>query len=117
MKISTSLAGNDRLTPLHFAARFKGVHSAVSYNKFYTPTISEEPEKDKDARPDLPVIALLAQMGACVNAKDKYGLTPLHHAAMRGNVREVEQLLDCGGIDVEVGCPTARTKYCCLQKK
>lgn len=102
---STVFAGNDRLTPLHFAARFKGNVSASSYNKFYTPTISEEPgEKDKNARPDLPVIALLAQMGASVNAKDKYGLAPLHHAAMRGNVKEVEQLLECGGIDIEVPC-------------
>ena len=57
-------------------------------------------EEKKD--PDLPVIALLAKMGASVNERDKYGLTPLHHAAMRGNVKEVEQLVDCGGIDIEV---------------
>ena len=28
-------SGNDRLTPLHFAARFKGTHSAGGYKKLY----------------------------------------------------------------------------------
>ena len=31
-----------------------------------------------------PVIRYLSEMGAIVNEKDKYGLTPLHYACMRG---------------------------------
>ena len=31
-----------------------------------------------------PVIRYLSEQGAIVNEKDKYGLTPLHYACMRG---------------------------------
>ena len=53
-------------------------------------------------------------MGASVNERDKYGLTPLHHAAMRGNVKEVEQLVDCGGIDIEVSEKSLCNWFICL---
>ena len=32
-----------------------------------------------------PVIRYLFEQGAIINEKDKYGLTPLHYACMRGN--------------------------------
>lgn len=48
------------------------------------------------------VILYLARQGADVNNKDKYGLTPLHYAAMRGNEKGVGELLDSKGIDIEV---------------
>ena len=37
--------------------------------------------------------------GADVNAKDKYGLTPLHHAAWQGR-NEIVELLIANGADV-----------------
>ncbi len=48
------------------------------------------------------MILYLASKGAKVNEKDKYGLTPLHYAAMRGNDQALRQLLKCKGIDIEV---------------
>lgn len=40
--------------------------------------------------------------GANVNAKDKYKLTALHHAALRGNTSAAKRLLGSDGIDKEV---------------
>ena len=48
------------------------------------------------------VILFMAHMGARVNEKDKWGLTPLHHAAIRGNDDAANELLFCQGIDIEV---------------
>ncbi len=48
------------------------------------------------------VILYLAAQGARVNEKDKYGLTPLHYAAMRGNEDATKELLACEDIDIEV---------------
>jgi len=43
----------------------------------------------------------LSSKGARVNEKDKYGLTPLHYAAMRGNEEAAVELLACENIDIE----------------
>ena len=48
------------------------------------------------------VIIYLATNGARVNDADKYGLTPLHHAAMRGNDDAANELLTCSDINIEV---------------
>ncbi len=48
------------------------------------------------------VIGYLASVGAKVNAKDKYGLSPLHYAAMRGNEEAMVELLKCKEILIEV---------------
>ena len=48
------------------------------------------------------VILYLSSKGAHVNEKDKYGLSPLHYAAMRGNEEATVELLQCRGIDIEV---------------
>ena len=45
---------------------------------------------------------LLIQHGGNVNEKDDDSLTPLHYAAMRGNVSATKQLLRCPNIDIEV---------------
>ena len=49
------------------------------------------------------VINLLLENGADINKPDKYLLTPLHHAAMRGNVEIVDRLLDNEYIDISKG--------------
>ena len=48
------------------------------------------------------VILYLVKKGADVNVRDKYGLSPLHYAAMRGNEEATKELLSCSGIDLEV---------------
>lgn len=47
------------------------------------------------------VIGFLVRSGANVNAKDFYGSTPLHFAAMRSNVTALLELLCQPGIDIE----------------
>lgn len=44
---------------------------------------------------------LLIENGANVNAKDKYNLTALHHAAIRGNETAIECLLEAKDIEEE----------------
>ena len=48
------------------------------------------------------ILLYLLEQKANVNAKDLYGSTPLHYAAMRGNETAVSQLLSLKSIDVEV---------------
>ena len=48
------------------------------------------------------VILYLATQGADVNATDKYGLTPLHYASMRGNDDAANDLLQLPSINIEV---------------
>jgi ankyrin repeat protein len=47
-------------------------------------------------------ISILCRAGAKLSEKDKYGFSPLHYAALRGNETETKQLLACPGIDIEV---------------
>ena len=48
------------------------------------------------------VILYLARKGADVNARDKYGLTPLHYSAMRGNDDAALDLLQITETKIEV---------------
>ena len=48
----------------------------------------------------LSVLKILIKSGGDFMAKDEYHLTPLHHAAMRGNIKIVEHLVSLTGIDV-----------------
>lgn len=56
------------------------------------------------------MILYLASKGARVNETDKYGLTPLHYAAMRGNDDATRELLQCEGINIEV----RKTNWCAV---
>ncbi len=51
---------------------------------------------------DNSVIIYLKHAGGDVNARDIYGCTPLHFAAIRGNEVATKELLSCRGINIEV---------------
>ena len=53
------------------------------------------------------VMQLLIDNGADVNAKDKYHLTALHHAAIRGHVTAIQRLMQTPEIDKEVSTLTS----------
>ena len=44
------------------------------------------------------VVDYLVDNGADVNAQDKYGMTPMHHTAIRGNRKALQRLLISPGI-------------------
>lgn len=56
------------------------------------------------------VMLALINHGANVNAKDKYSLSALHHAAMRGNLVAIRCLLETKGIEKEPRDVQARRK-------
>jgi ankyrin repeat protein len=49
------------------------------------------------AQNDLNALALSIQQGALINANDRFGHTPLHYCAFKGNARLVDYLLRNGG--------------------
>ena len=57
---------------------------------------------DNGSGKDRSVILYLASQGANVNARDKYGLTPLHYAGMRGNDDAAVDLLQLSNTNIEV---------------
>ena len=84
-------AGSDQMTPLHYAAR---------YGKNETErNISGRSEADDVG---VLVVEALVGRGADINKPDQYKLCPLHHAAMRGNIRVVECLASKEGILLDV---------------
>lgn len=52
-----------------------------------------------------PILFCLISNGARIDAKDKYGLTPLHYAAMKNNINAAQELVSSGA-DVNVSCKT-----------
>eukprot|EP00092_Neocalanus_flemingeri_P024563 GFUD01026641.1.p1 GENE.GFUD01026641.1~~GFUD01026641.1.p1 ORF type:complete len:1187 (+),score=294.85 GFUD01026641.1:192-3752(+) len=80
--------GSDGMTPLHYAAR---------YGKNIT-CWDEASESDEDI--GLEVLKALINAEAEINKEDLYNLTPLHHAAMRGNIKLVQYLSQQDDIDV-----------------
>ena len=57
---------------------------------------------ERQRRGEASAIEVLARAGANVNAKDKYGFSPLHYSALRGNNSETVELLRCHNIEIEV---------------
>ena len=54
-----------------------------------------------EKHPTIQVIQSLLNAGANINQMDIFGLTPLHHAAMRGNVKVAQFLIEQRSIDLE----------------
>ena len=61
-----------------------------------------------NSAPEEMILRYLLEQRANVNAKDFYGLTPLHYAALRGNVTAVKMLLGQKTISLEVSCEFKR---------
>ncbi|XP_035219625.1 transient receptor potential cation channel subfamily A member 1 homolog isoform X2 [Stegodyphus dumicola] len=56
---------------------------------------------------------MLIEEGASVNVQDNYGMSPLHYAAMRGNIIATSQLLQCNKINTEVSDKQEMTPLHC----
>ncbi|KAJ8026830.1 Transient receptor potential cation channel subfamily A member 1-like [Holothuria leucospilota] len=106
--------GEDNVTPLHYAARFRksrfqqessGVidenDSGGSYLNIYLSSRGLLQALEGPPNRDASIIFYLESIGADVNSKDIYGLTPLHFAAIRGNDVAALELLHCRGIQIE----------------
>ncbi|CAD5117061.1 DgyrCDS5882 [Dimorphilus gyrociliatus] len=97
----------DLATPLHYAARYK--RQRIKQSESGTLTSSDDNIADQstenvkdESSIDNSVILFLISKGANVNAQDRYGCTPLHFAAMRGNEVATVELLSCPSIDIEI---------------
>ena len=84
----TNVVGSDKMTPVHYASRY-GKNVTVKSDDY-----------DSDSDMGLNVLKMLIKYGGESMAKDIYNLTPLHHAAMRGNIKIVEHLVQECGVDI-----------------
>ena len=84
----TNVVGSDKMTPVHYASRY-GKNITV-----------ESDDYDSDSDTGLNVLKMLITYGGDFKARDIYNLTPLHHAAMRGNIKIVEHLVKECGVDI-----------------
>nr|CAB3267277.1 transient receptor potential cation channel subfamily A member 1 homolog [Phallusia mammillata] len=93
--------GEDDVTALHLVAKYKPKKEKVEIpDSESSDTMSEEDNKAmEDANSQ--ILEFLLEQGARVNIKDFYGLTPLHHASLRGNVACVKRLIQCVGVSIE----------------
>ena len=82
------MIGSDKMTPVHYASR---------YGKNVTENCDDY---DSDSDTGLNVLKMLIKYGGDSMAKDIYNLTPLHHAAMRGNIKIVEHLVKECEVDI-----------------
>lgn len=65
-------------------------------------------QREEELSPVNSVIIYLVSEQAKVNARDMYGSTPLHFAAMRGNEMATKELLSCKGINIEVNTKSSQ---------
>lgn len=82
-------------------------------------TVEKRSSFPKEAASALPfivetMIMYLLSQKAKVNARDRYGSTPLHYAVAKGNPDAVKELLTDPGIDIEVGLLTPTVHVCMM---
>jgi len=84
-EVKVDVAGSDGMTPLHYASR---------YGRNITERSVIKTETDHDDGDGVKVIEALLQAKADINKQDKWRLSPLHHASIRGNIRVVKFLTE-----------------------
>lgn len=96
----SNVEGQDHIDSSHLLPGYKKKESG----RFKVNTLLEPPAYKKDS-----IVLYLLEQKANVNAKDYYGSTPLHYAAMRGNVEAAQQLLTQKNINIELRDKTLMT--------
>ena len=92
---------NSTLSPMLLTPERRDSGTPVDMNEYSDPqeevksllTVVRAIENKVDA-----VVDYLIDNGADINAQDKYGMTALHHTAIRGNRKALQRLLSSPGI-------------------
>ncbi|KAK5966702.1 Ankyrin repeat protein [Trichostrongylus colubriformis] len=99
------VAGRDQFTPLHVTAKYCRplalLHAAPTERSAVSLFIDASAHSGATCRlttadVTTAIVNLLVHHGADVNANDAYGMTPLHHAAMKANEPAASTLLKHG---------------------
>ncbi|PIO74140.1 ankyrin repeat protein [Teladorsagia circumcincta] len=98
---AVDVVGRDLFTPLHVTAKYCRplalLHGAPtersSVSQFIDASAHSATPRHMTADVTTAIVDLLVGRKADVNAKDSYGMTPLHHAAMKGNEPAAKALI------------------------
>ncbi|TRY67514.1 hypothetical protein TCAL_06427 [Tigriopus californicus] len=114
LKADINRYGDDETTPLQYAARYAKKASNQALSAFdnrkvsvistsgsSSPLLSRDNPDGEKLNTTEQTVNLLIENGANVNAVDKYKLTALHHAAIRGNETAIQCLLEAKDIERE----------------
>ena len=92
---------DEKLTPLHFAARYMPRYQDDAATVQEVDTATETPAAHLSTCKK--VIQFLVDICKCdVNAQDIYGITPLQFAFSRQNVAAIDVLLQCSELDINL---------------